>query len=92
MCITSLWKQYGSNLHIAHTLAIPVRVDTFQMPWIRWVRGVTVNTECSADLLQTEEQMCEVSEIAILFADLCDWSLQVDPTLWSNPFLNFYKK
>lgn len=42
------------------------------MQWIRWVRGVTVNTECSADLLQTEEQMCEVSEIARLFADLCD--------------------
>lgn len=60
-------------MHIAHTLAIPIRVvDTFQMQWIRWVGGVTVNTECSADLLQTEEQICEVSEIASLFADLCD--------------------
>lgn len=71
MCITTLWKQWGSHLHIAHTLAIPIRVlDTFQMQWIRWVSGFTVNTECSADLLQTEEQMCEVSEIASLFADL----------------------
>lgn len=59
MCITTLWMQWGSHLHIAHILAITIRVvlDSFQIQWIRWVSDVIcmVNTEYNADLLQTEE-------------------------------------
>lgn len=37
MCITTLWMQWGPHLHIAHSLAITIRVmlDSFQLQWIR---------------------------------------------------------
>jgi len=40
------------------------------MQWIRWVSDVMVNTEYSADLLQTEEKTCGVSDSARLALNL----------------------